>query len=61
MEIFWKRISCICQDVFKIDEGDDFNEILKILSRFKKKSMNKKELVENNQICMKILNKIISF
>ena len=31
-----KKIFCICIDVYKIYEGIDFNEILKVLSKLKK-------------------------
>ena len=37
-----QKIFCICIDVFKIYEGDDYDRIYEVLSTLKKKIKNKK-------------------
>ena len=36
-----QKIFCICIDLYKIYEGNDYNEIYKVLSTLKKKIKNK--------------------
>ena len=44
LEYAEQKIFCICIDVYKIYEGNDFDEIYKVLSTLKKKIKNKKYL-----------------
>ena len=48
------KIFCICIDVYQFYEGDDFDEIYKVLSTLKNKKLNIKDiLIEKHKDMLK--------